>query len=292
MSTKPIKNKTIKNSVKTIQSASSAVPLRAATKATAPNDRKRSGSIERAVLAKYLEQTLNVASFKDYCPNGLQIEGKSQISRLAVAVTASLKAIEAARAWQADALLVHHGLFWKSDSPALVGPMAKRVWGMMEAQMNLFAYHLPLDVHGQWGNNRALGDQLGLVKPKPWSKDGLIWVSQQKRVLTTKFLIETVRNKLNREPTVVGNLERPLKNIAWCTGGAQGYLGSAIELGADAFISGEISEQTTHLAREAGVVFIAAGHHATERYGVQALGRQLQERYNLAVKFFDDDNPA
>jgi dinuclear metal center YbgI/SA1388 family protein len=264
MSTKPIKNKTTKTT----------------------------GTVERFELVNYLNQAMNVASFKDYCPNGLQIEGKSQISRLAVAVTASLKAIEAARAWQADALLVHHGLFWKSDSPALVGPLAKRVWAMMEGQMNLLAYHLPLDVHSEWGNNRALGDHIGLPKPKSWSKDGLIWVSEQKRALTTNALVETLRSRLGRDCLAVGNFERPLKTIAWCTGGAQGYLAEAIELGADAFISGEISEQTTHLAREAGVVFIAAGHHATERYGVQALGRHVQQRYALTVQFFDDDNPA
>ncbi len=264
MSTKPIKNKT----------------------------RKTTETVERTELVNYLNQAMNVASFKDYCPNGLQIEGKSQISRLAIAVTASLKAIEAARAWQADALLVHHGLFWKSDSPALVGPLAKRVWAMMEGQMNLLAYHLPLDIHSEWGNNRALGDHLGLPKPKALSKDGLIWVSEQKRALTTNSLLETLHSKLYRNSLAVGNLERPLKTIAWCTGGAQGYLAEAIELGADAFISGEISEQTTHLAREAGVVFIAAGHHATERYGVQALGRHLQQRHNLTVQFFDDDNPA
>jgi dinuclear metal center YbgI/SA1388 family protein len=264
MSTKPIKNKTTKTT----------------------------GTVERFELVNYLNQAMNVASFKDYCPNGLQIEGKSQISRLAIAVTASLKAIEAARAWQADALLVHHGLFWKSDSPVLVGPLAKRVWAVMEGQMNLLAYHLPLDVHSEWGNNRALGDHIALPKPKSWSKDGLIWVSEQKRALTTNTLVETLRSRLGRDCLAVGNFDRPLKTIAWCTGGAQGYLAEAIELGADAFISGEISEQTTHLAREAGVVFIAAGHHATERYGVQALGRHVQQRYALTVQFFDDDNPA
>jgi dinuclear metal center YbgI/SA1388 family protein len=267
MSTKPIKNKTTKLL-------------------------KGSGSVSRSELVNYLDQSLNVASFKDYCPNGLQVEGKTQISRLAVAVTASLKAIEAARAWQADALLVHHGLFWKSDSPVLVGPLAKRVSRLMESQINLFAFHLPLDVHTDWGNNRALGDHLGLIKPTPISKSGLIWASKQKRSLTSESLIVTIRSKLGREPTIVGDLARPLKTIAWCTGGAQGYLSEAIELGADAFISGEISEQTTHLAREAGVVFIAAGHHASERYGVQSLGKHLQERFGLTAQFFDDDNPA
>jgi dinuclear metal center YbgI/SA1388 family protein len=271
MSTKPIKNKNTKNQAKT---------------------NRVSKSVTRAELDDYLAQAMNVASFKDYCPNGLQIEGKSEISRIALAVTASLRAIEAARAWQADALLVHHGFFWKSDNPALVGPFAKRVWRLMEAKINLFAYHLPLDVHQEWGNNKALGEHLGLIKPNILNKDGLIWVSEQKRALTTMSLVETLRTRLNREPTVVGHLERPLKRIAWCTGGAQGYLSEAIELGADAFISGEISEQTTHLAREAGVVFIAAGHHATERYGVQALGQHLQQRFGLEVQFFDDDNPA
>ncbi len=276
MSTKPIK-KQVKNSTATKSETKS----RDVFKAT-----------DRQSLVTYLDQAMNVPSFKDYCPNGLQVEGKTTISRLALAVTASLKAIEAASAWQADALLVHHGLFWKSDSPALVGPMAKRVKGLIEANINLLAYHLPLDVHLEWGNNRALADQLELKNPKPLSKDGLIWGSNQKRALTTNDLLSSIQNRLGRSALAVGDLNRPLKQICWCTGGAQGYLADAIALGADAFISGEISEQTTHLAREAGVVFIAAGHHATERYGVQALGQQLQKRYAFEVRFFDDDNPA
>ncbi len=248
--------------------------------------------VEIAELSHYLDQAMNVASIKDYCPNGLQVEGKQQISRLAIAVTASLKAIEAACAWQADALLVHHGLFWKSDSQALVGPLGRRVRKLMFHDLNLLAYHLPLDVHGKWGNNWSLGKQLGFAKAYPLGKDGLIWACDAQPALTAEGLQQRIEGALNRKAVVVGDLQRSIKKIAWCTGGAQGYLADAIALGADAFISGEISEQTTHLAREAGVVFIAAGHHATERYGVQALGAHLKKRYQLTVQFFDDDNPA
>ena len=243
-------------------------------------------------LSDYLAKSMLVASFKDYCPNGLQIEGKPRVKKLAFAVTASLHAIQMAADWGADALLVHHGLFWRGDDPCIVGIQRPRVQSLLQANMNLLAYHLPLDVHKQWGNNAALGQRLQFKNAKAVSADGLIWAATLATPITAQSLAVRLKKALDREPLLVGDLTRPIKTIAWCTGGAQGYLDQAIQLGAEAYISGEISEQTTHLARESGVVFAAAGHHATERYGVQALLAHLQSRFALECRFFDDDNPA
>ena len=243
-------------------------------------------------LLHYLAKSMAVASFKDYCPNGLQVEGKPRVQKLAVAVTASKNAIDMAAQWGADALLVHHGLFWRGDDGCIVGVQKRRIQTLFAADMNLLAYHLPLDTHKQWGNNAALGNQLQFKKSYAISSDGLIWAAQLATPLSAKTLAIRLQKRLGREPLLVGNLDRPIKMIAWCTGGAQGYLDQAIALGADAYISGEISEQTTHLARESGVIFAAAGHHATERYGVQALAEHLAHQFKLDCRFFDDDNPA
>ena len=243
-------------------------------------------------LVDYLAKSMSVADFKDYCPNGLQVEGKRQIQKLAFAVTASQNAIDTAASWGADALLVHHGLFWRGDDAIIVGIQKRRIQALLKAEINLLAYHLPLDVHKQWGNNAALGEQLQLKNSKPISADGLIWAAKLAAPLNAKSLAIRLQQRLGRAPLIVGNLDRSIKTIAWCTGGAQGYLDQAIALGADAYISGEISEQTTHLARESGVIFAAAGHHATERYGVQALATHLSDRFKLDCRFFDDDNPA
>jgi dinuclear metal center YbgI/SA1388 family protein len=252
----------------------------------------KGGSVARDTLVNYLGLALNVNKIKDYCPNGLQVEGKCPISRIALAVTASQNAIDQAIAWQADVLLVHHGLFWKNDNPSLVGPLRARVGALLKADVNLLAYHLPLDIHTAWGNNKALGLVLGFSQGKPVSQDGLIWRATLKRALLPGQLSQLVQTKLGRQPLLVGDLQKSIKTVAWCTGGAQGYFAEALALGADAYLTGEISEQTTHLARETRSVFVAAGHHATERYGVQALGKHLAQQFGVLVQFFDDDNPV
>jgi dinuclear metal center YbgI/SA1388 family protein len=252
----------------------------------------KGGSVARADLLRYLDQTMNVLKIKDYCPNGLQVEGKNQISSIALAVTASQNAIDRAAQWGADALLVHHGLFWKNDNPSLIGPLRARAAALIRHDMNLLAYHLPLDIHPTWGNNSLLGEVLGFAGAQAASPDGLIWRANLKKPVTVKQLTDLVATKLKRQPLVVGAPTRAIKTVAWCTGGAQGYFADALALGADAYISGEISEKTTHLARETGSLYVAAGHHATERFGVQALGAHLQEKYQVQVAFFDDDNPV
>ena len=243
-------------------------------------------------LTDYLAKSMDTARFKDYCPNGLQIEGKPRIQKLAFAVTASQNAIAMAATWGADAMLVHHGLFWRGDDARIVGIQKRRIQALFDSDINLLAYHLPLDAHKEWGNNAALGDQLQFKKSQAISADGLIWASTLTAPLSAKTLASRLQKHLGRTPLLVGNLDRTIKTVAWCTGGAQGYLDQAIALGADAYISGEISEQTTHLARESGVIFAAAGHHATERYGVQALAKHLAGQFELDCRFFDDDNPA
>jgi dinuclear metal center YbgI/SA1388 family protein len=259
---------------------------------TGKGSRAKGGSVARDVLVKYLDQSMNVTKIKDYCPNGLQVEGKSPISSIALAVTASQNAIDQAAAWGADALLVHHGLFWKNDNPSVVGPMRRRIGALLANEINLLAYHLPLDIHPQWGNNKALGAILGFAEGQPMSADGLIWLVKLKRSVSVAQLTQRVASRLGREPLVVGNRQLAVKSIAWCTGGAQGYFAEALALGADAYISGEISEQTTHLARETGSVYLAAGHHATERFGVQSLGAHLAKQFGIRVQFFDDPNPV
>lgn len=243
-------------------------------------------------LLRHLEELLQVSSFDDYCPNGLQVEGKATVSRMTVAVTASLAIVEAARANGSDALLVHHGYFWKGEDPRLVGPKRARLASLLADDINLLAYHLPLDRHPELGNNARLAAELGWTVSATGGPGGLIAWSDLAEARDASWLAGGLRRSLAREPLLVGDLERPIRRLAWCTGGAQDYLAAAAALGADAFVSGEISERTTHEARERGLIYAAAGHHATERYGVQALGAHLASRFGLEVVFVDDPNPA
>lgn len=248
--------------------------------------------IARAELLRHLEDLLQVSSFDDYCPNGLQVEGRSTVSTVTVAVTASLAIVEAARANGSDALLVHHGYFWKGEDPRLIGPKRARLAGLLSAGINLLAYHLPLDRHPELGNNARLGAELGWAVSGTGGPGGLIAWSDLAEVRDASWLAAGLQQTLGREPLLVGDLARPIRRLAWCTGGAQDYLAAAAALGADAFVSGEISERTTHEARERGLIYAAAGHHATERYGVQALGDHLARHFGLDVVFVDDPNPA
>lgn len=247
--------------------------------------------MQREKLRDYLDQLLDAARFRDYCPNGLQVEGRLEVMRVVCGVTASLALVEAAVACGADALLVHHGWFWKSDDVRVTGWRKERMSRLLAADINLFAYHLPLDAHLDLGNNAQLASRLG------WRIDGRfadqdIGFLGRAACATAADLADDLERVLGRSPQLVGDATRRLNRIAWCTGGAQSYFEQAIVAGADCFVSGEISEQTVHLARESGIPFIAAGHHATERYGVQALGRHLQEKFGLACPYVDIDNPV
>lgn len=248
--------------------------------------------VEALTLGAWFDELLGSSRFSDYCPNGLQVEGRRRIRKLVCGVTASLALIEAATAAQADALLVHHGWFWRGEDARLMGIKGARVRALIESGMHLFAYHLPLDVHPEVGNNTMLGAQLGWSVDGRGGQDGLIvWHDFQRPRSNAALSAELVR-VLGRKPLGVGRLDRPVRRIAWCTGAAQDMIEAAAALGADAYLSGEISERTTHLARELGISYFAAGHHATERFGVQALAARAGQALGFAHQFIDDPNPV
>ena len=248
---------------------------------------------EVSALASYCDGLLDAASFADSCPNGLQVEGERPVRRLVTGVTASLALIEAAVDEGADAILVHHGWFWKGESPCLTGIKGRRARALMGAGVSMLAYHLPLDAHPELGNNACLGRVLGLVDAQPTrAGEGLVWWGRLPQPMPAAAFAEHLGRVLGRPALHVAGQDRPLARLAWCTGAAQGLLSQAAALGVEAYLSGEISERTTHEARELGVDYFAGGHHATERYGVMALGEHLAERFGLAHRFFDLANPA
>jgi dinuclear metal center YbgI/SA1388 family protein len=207
-------------------------------------------------------------------------------------VTASAALIEAAVADGADALIVHHGYFWRGEDARITGMRRRRLGLLFQHDLNLFAYHLPLDAHPEIGNNATLALQLGIQQTTRFGEQDIAATGTLAEGTTVASFMQTISEKLGRAPLVIGDAARPLRRIAWCTGGAQGMFEQAIALGVDAYLSGEISEQTVHLARESGVVYVAAGHHATERYGVQALGAHLAQRFGVAHRFIEIDNPV
>jgi len=248
--------------------------------------------MDRIELELYLNDMLGTARFKDYCPNGLQVEGRRRIEKIATGVTASLAFVEAAREWGADALLVHHGYFWRNEMPQIVGRKYRRLKALIASDMNLFAFHLPLDAHPEYGNNAQLGARMGLIADAHFGADDLGWMATLPMPITLAHFTAQVEHTLGRTPLVLGDPERELRRIAWCTGAAQSYFEAAIDAGADVFLTGEVSEPTTHIAAESGVAFLAAGHHATERFGVQALGAHLSEQFDIEHLFIDIDNPV
>jgi dinuclear metal center YbgI/SA1388 family protein len=255
--------------------------------------------IDTSELAAWLDQTLQPGRFRDYCPNGLQVEGKASIGHIIAGVTASEALLRAAIASGADAVLVHHGWFWKNEDPRVRGTRRTRLALTLAHDLNLFAYHLPLDAHPRLGNNAQLARVLGLQAdadaagvPRTCGPDGLVWLGTAPGIETFGQLAARVQERLHRAPQAIGDSDRPIRRIAWCTGGAQGMLADAVDAGADAYITGEISEPTVHLARETGVGFLAAGHHATERYGAQALGAAIAAQFDIRVDFVDIDNPV
>ena len=253
----------------------------------------------RQDLLQAFDGLLQPARFKDYGPNGLQVEGKKQVRSIISGVTASRALIEAAIQAQADAIFVHHGLFWRGQDGCNIGPvvgwMKQRLALLLAHDINLFAYHLPLDAHPELGNNAQLGLQLGLTASARFGEQDLGFLggrSDGGSFAATCDLAEHIKNKLKRPVSQVGNAQAAIKNIAWCSGGAQGYFEAAIAAGADAFITGEISEPQAHYAREMNVAFIACGHHASERYGAPAVAAHVAAQFGLRHQFIDIDNPA
>ncbi|MBV6305459.1 Nif3-like dinuclear metal center hexameric protein [Candidimonas humi] len=249
-------------------------------------------------LARWLDATLQPQRFRDYCPNGLQVEGTDTITHIITGVTASHELIEAAVAKKADAILVHHGWFWKNEDPCIRGPKRARLALALSHGLNLYAYHLPLDAHPTLGNNAQLARVLGFEPLRgdagqalTCGPDDLVWLGTPGVPATLQDLGTHICNALHRQPLVVGNPQQKLERIAWCTGAAQGMIEAATAAGAQAYVTGEASEQTYHWARETGTGFIAAGHHATERYGIQALGQAVAREFGIEVEFVDIDNP-
>lgn len=242
-------------------------------------------------LNNYLAQFLQIERFNDYCPNGLQVEGKSEVRKIVTGVTASFALLERAVAENADAILVHHGYFWRGESQTIAGIKKRRLRLLLEQDINLFAYHLPLDAHAEIGNNVMLGKVLGLEIAGWLDEKNMIAWSMINESQSLQMVVDNISTKLHRPVQVIGDVARSIRTIAWCTGAAQNYIEQAIDHNIDVFISGEISEQTVHQARESETAYIAAGHHATERYGIQALGMHLAEKFNLQHEFIDVDNP-
>ena len=243
-------------------------------------------------LLDYTRQLLQVERFRDYCPNGLQVQGKVEVQKIVSGVTASMALLEAAQAQNADMVLVHHGYFWKNEDERIVGIKKQRIQYLLAHEINLVAYHLPLDAHIELGNNAQLAKKMGIAI-KGWAgEQNIVAYGDLPSEQDLNTFASAVGRVLKREAMVIGDVNKPIKRVAWCTGAAQGYMETAIALGVDVFVSGEISEQTVHLANESGVAYIAAGHHATERYGVQALGNHLADTFGVAHTFIDINNPV
>lgn len=249
----------------------------------------------RNELLHSLDALMQPQQFSDYGPNGLQVEGKAEIRTLISGVTASQAFIEAAIHAQADAILVHHGLFWRGQSGIVTGWMKQRLSLLLQHNINLFAYHLPLDAHPTLGNNAQLARLLGFDMEQQLGEHNLLFTGKvQQSFDNAAALAEHIQQHLQRDVTLIDGLPQgeKIERVAWCSGGAQGFFETAIAAGAQAYITGEISEPQAHYARECGVAFLACGHHATERYGVQALAQAVAEPHQLTHQFIDIDNPA
>lgn len=246
-------------------------------------------------IIRYTDQLLDITSFDDYCPNGLQVQGREDVELVVTGVSASLALLEAARDRGADLVVVHHGYFWKGEDPRITGMKKQRLDILIKHDINLAAYHLPLDAHAELGNNVQLARELG-IRPAgsfgrgPGPHIGMI--GELDEPADGEGFAQHIEQCLGRTPLYVAGNDNPITTLAWCTGGAQSYIEAAAAQGVDAFITGEVSEQTVHVARELGIHFYAAGHHATERYGARALGQHLADRFSLEQEFIDIDNPA
>lgn len=247
-------------------------------------------AVELKDLVGVLNDELRIHEFQDYCPNGLQVEASVQVRRIVTGVTASQALINAAIERKADVLLVHHGYFWKGEAQPLIGMKGQRIASLYKNNISLLAYHLPLDVHPQLGNNQQLAQVLGLTVTGQMDALGL--TGELPEAVTGSALAQLLQDRLGQPALHLKGHGRLIKTLAWCTGAAEGGIVRAAELGVDAYLSGEVSEQTMHLAQELGIDYFAAGHHATERYGVKALGEWIKTRWEVDCEFVDIHNPV
>ena len=241
-----------------------------------------------------LKNLLKPEQFSDYCPNGLQVEGVENVGKIVSGVTACKELIDAAVSVKAHLILVHHGYFWRGEDQVITGLKKSRIKSLLNNNISLVAFHLPLDAHVELGNNaqlaKVLDFEIGAFLDD--SNNPIVFSGRLKQAMNFEELSSHVANKLEREPLAIKGSQENIETIAWCTGAAQGFIELAVEAGVDAYLTGEVSEQTVHVARESGLHFFSAGHHATERYGVQAVGNYLAEKYSLEHEFIDIDNPA
>ena len=246
-------------------------------------------------LSDFCDDYLRVSDFKDYCPNGVQVESVGEVESIVSGVTASLDLIEAAIEVKADTLLVHHGYFWKGEAAIITGFKGRRIRTLIKNNLNLLAYHLPLDAHPVVGNNAQIAKIMGWEVHGTFASVGLhdiVFHTTLRAVMTLDELSESIASKLNTKPLSIAAGDKLIRRVAWCTGAAQSYIDQAADRGFDVFISGEVSENTFHYAKECGIHYIAAGHHATERYGVQALGQLIVDQFGLQHQFIDIPNPV
>ncbi len=240
-------------------------------------------------LCHFCNDYLSIDDFNDYCPNGLQVEGRETVHKVVSGVTACLELIESAIEQDADAILVHHGYFWDGESSPLTGYKGLRIRRLIQNDINLLAYHLPLDAHPTVGNNAQLAHRMGWLATE---QDGLLWLGEVEETCSVDQVLNELGENLDSNPLLIYGGDHPVKRIAWCTGAAQSSIEQAARHGVELYISGEISEHTVHVAREIGIHYIAAGHHATERYGVQALGELIANRFGINHTFIEIDNPV
>ena len=249
--------------------------------------------VNRDVLTQYLDDLLKPEGFKDYCPNGLQVEGREEIRTLVCGVTANQALLDLALTHNADAILVHHGWFWRGESGVVTGIKRNRLKTLLAKDINLYAYHLPLDAHPTLGNNAGLAKAAGWQQTDVFGEQGLGSIGRPLVNTTIAGLAENLDKVLGRTPFVLADsLTQPVRQVAWCTGAAQGYFEAAIAAGADVFVTGEVSEPMVHLARENGVAYVAAGHHATERFGVQSVGEAIASHFDIKVVYLEVDSPV
>jgi len=243
-------------------------------------------------VTTFIDELLKVEQFKDFAPNGLQVDGKEKLKKIVTGVSATQALIEAAIETQADMLLVHHGWFWKQENPCILGMKYRRLKLLMDNNISLLGYHLPLDAHPEFGNNAQLANRLAIYVEDVMDEQGVGNYGRLDEYISLEKLGDRIEKSLSRKPLLISGGDHAIKKVAWCTGGAQSRIDIAALKGVDAYISGEISEHTVHVARELGVHYIAAGHHATERYGVKALGEFVAAKFGLNCEFIDIDNPA
>jgi dinuclear metal center YbgI/SA1388 family protein len=251
--------------------------------------------IKRTELDQYLQEFLNTAKYNDYAPNGLQVEGSPKIKRICTAVTASEEVISQAIQWHADTLLVHHGYFWRGEDSVITGMKRQRISKLLTHDINLLAYHLPLDCHLELGNNACLAKLFSfnsIKTHKIGNIEHLLWSGRLSQPVEAHALTDFIETKLKRRPLHIASTNKPISTIAWCSGGAQDYIVDAYKLGVDAYLSGEVSERTYYQAKELGIHYYSCGHHATERYGIQALGEHLAAAFELEHLFIDSENPV